>query len=49
MVIALNKSNFQTQKNTFVYKENHSLHYGVKMGQVAHVFFVIEIGTIQLD
>ena len=25
------------------------LHYGVEMGQVAQVFFVIEIGTIQLD
>ena len=25
------------------------LHYGVEMGQVAQVFFLIEIGTIQLD
>ena len=25
------------------------LHYGVEMGQVAQVFFVTEIGTIQLN
>ena len=26
-----------------------ALHYGVEMGQVAQLFFVIEIGTIQLN
>ena len=26
-----------------------AMHYGVEMGQVAQVFFFIEIGTIQLD
>ena len=26
-----------------------TLHYGLEMGQVAQVFFLIEIGTIQLD